>query len=321
MVDDSRNRFVKSLSVQDFEGVFGEKLSPYVAERIRKYSFEYAEFSLEENEALLKKIVETLLDPHLMQSGEHRLDQWENGWSENLRSIQSDPKNRDLIIPKYFSKYGAIRWNGRFIRPVSEQFEYRSLAVILDWVFDQYARDTDAIYEFGCGPGYNLLRAREVNSKASLWGLDWAKASQEIIEQLSAASVDLDIHARNFDYFNPDQSFKLAPQSLVFTVASLEQVGVRWDRFVGYILRNRPKLCVHIEPIAELLDPGKFIDYLSVEYFRKRKYLHGFLDGLRQLEKEGKVRIHRAQRTSIGSLFIEGYSVVVWSPVVSGQVS
>ena len=315
-VDLTRNA-IKSLSVEDFEAAFGEMLTPFVAERIHKYSFQYTEFSVEENEALLKKIVEALLDPNLVRSGEHRREQWETGWGENLKSISRDPKNIDLIVPEYFNKHRAIRWRGRFIRPVSEQFEYRSLAIILDWLFDLYARDAAAIYEFGCGPGHNLLRVRDVNLRASLWGLDWATASQRIIERLAVVGVDANIHAHNFDYFNPDQSFRLAPQSVVYTVASLEQVGARWCEFVDYILRNRPKLCIHVEPVAELLDPTKFIDYLSIEYFKKRNYLLGFLDGLRELEKQGRARIHRAQRTYIGSLFIEGYSVVVWSPVMS----
>ena len=305
---------VKSLSVEDFEIAFGEKLSPYVTERINQYSFQYEEFSLEENESLLIKIVETLLDPNLLQSGEHRLDQWESGWGENLELFLKNPSNIDLIIPKYFNKYGAVRWCGRFIRPISEKFECHSLAIIQDWLFDKYLRDAPAIYEFGCGTGHNLLRARKVNSNASLYGLDWATASQNIINRLGEHKVDPDIQGRRFDYFNPDESFQLSPNSVIYTVASLEQVGTRWDKFIEYILRNRPKLCIHIEPVDELLDSSKLIDYLSIEYFKKRNYLNGFLDGLRQLEKEGQVQIHFAQRTHIGSLFIEGYSVVVWSP-------
>jgi len=315
MVDSFNNDAVKSLSVEDFEGAFGEKLSPYVATQINKYSFQYAEFSSEEKESLLIKIVESLLDPNLQQSGEHRLDQWEDGWGENLELFLRNPSNVDLIIPKYFNKYGAIRWCGQFIRPVSEKFECHSLAIIQDWLFDKYLRDSPAVYEFGCGTGHNLLRARAVNDKASLYGLDWAVASQRIIERMAQHKIDPDIQAKRFDYFNPDESFHLVPGSAIYTVASLEQIGSRWDKFIKYIIRNRPKLCIHIEPVAELLDPTKLIDYLSIEYFSKRNYLNGFLDGLRQLENEGKVKIHRAQRTHIGSLFIEGYSVVVWSPI------
>jgi hypothetical protein len=315
MKDNATSNTVKSLSVEDFEAAFAEKLSPFVADRVRKYAFQYQEFTPKEHDFLLKVIVQALLDPNLVQAGEHRLDQWESGWGENLDLISNNPKDVAMIIPKYFNKYGAIRWCGRFIRPVSEQFEYRSLAVIQDWLFDKYLRDAPAIYEFGCGTGYNLLRARDFNPTATLWGLDWATASQQIIERLRTDGVDPDIHGHNFDYFNPDESFKLAPDAVIYSVASLEQVGSRWEKFVDYIIRNRPKLCVHIEPVGEMLDPDTLIDYLSIEYFKKRNYLEGFLDGLREMEKQGKVRIHNTQRSYIGSLFIEGYSVVVWSPV------
>ena len=315
MNDNVKNDEIKSLSIQDFEGAFGEELSPYVTKRIGKYSFEYAEFTPEEKETLLIKIVQTLLNPNLLQSGEHRLDQWESGWGENLELFLQNPENIDLIIPKYFNKYGAIRWRGRFIRPVSEKFECHSLAIILDWLFDKYMREAPAIYEFGCGTGHNLLRARGVNSSASLCGLDWTAASQSIIERLAHHKIDPNISGHRFDYFSPDELFQLAPDSVMYTVASLEQVGSRWDKFIDYIIHNRPKLCIHVEPVAELLDPNKLIDYLSIEYFKKRNYLSGFLDGLQKLERDGKVKIHSAQRTNIGSLFIEGYSVVVWSPI------
>lgn len=310
-----KNTSINALSIQDFEGAFGETLSPYVTDQIRRYSFKYTELSNDEKEGLLIKIVETLLDKNLLQSGEHRLEQWESGWAENLELFLRNPKNPNLIVPKYFNKYGAIRWRGNFIRPISEQFEQHSLAIILDWLFDKYLRDATAIYEFGCGTGHNLFRARAVNSSARLWGLDWTVASQRIIERLAQHGIDPDIHAHRFDYFNPDQSFHLAPNSVVYTVASLEQVGTRWDKFIDYLLLNKPRLCIHIEPIAELLNPAKLIDYLAIEYFKKRNYLEGFLTGLQKLEKQNQVRIHYAQRTNIGSLFIEGYSVVVWSPI------
>ena len=315
MIDKLKNDAFKSLSSQDFEDAFGEKLSSYVVAQVKKYSFYYTEITPIEQETLLIKIIDTLLNSDMQSSGEHRLSQWESGWSENLDLFLQNPENLDLIVPKYFNKYGAIRWRGEFIRPVSQKFEYHSLSIIQDWVFDKYLRDFPAIYEFGCGTGHNLLRVRGVNSKAKLYGLDWATASQRIIEKMSQHHIDSDIQGKHFDYFNPDNSFHLTPGSAVYTVASLEQVGTRWGKFVDYIISNRPELCIHIEPIAELLDPSKLIDYLSIEYFKKRNYLSGFLHGLRKLENEGTIKIHLAQRVYIGSLFIEGYSVVVWSPI------
>ena len=304
-----------ALGPGDFELALGETLSPFVIQQIQKYNFIYENFSAAEQEKLLIKIIDTLLNPELMKSGEHRLSQWESGWGENLQALSRNPGDSSQIVPGYFNKYSAVRWQGRFLKPLSEKFEFYTLAIILDWLFDKYCRKATTIYEFGCGTGHNLMHLREINPHATLWGLDWATSSQDILRQITRDQLCSDIHGRQFDYYHPDTGFLLAPDSIVYTVASLEQIGDRWQPFAEYLLAQKPAICIHVEPIAELLDPDVLLDNLSCKYFRKRNYLHGFLDGLRALECEGRVCIHRAQRTGIGSLFIEGYSVIVWSPL------
>jgi len=207
-----------------------------------------------------------------------------------------------------------VRWNQKFIKPASKNFEYNMLGVILDWVFDKYIRNAGAVYEFGCGTGHNLVRARKLNPAAILWGLDWAVSSQAIIRKLALERSDSKLFAHRFNFFNPDMDFLVEKDAVVYTVASLEQIGTEFDKFITYLLSNKPKLCIHVEPIAELLDENNLLDYLSIKYFKKRNYLDGFLTYLRQLESKGDIKILKAQRNYIGSFFIEGYSVVVWIP-------
>ena len=66
--------------------------------------------------------------------------------------------------------------------------------------------------------------------------------------------------------------------------------------------------------MSEPLDNTELLQYLTIEYFNKRKYLKEYITKLRKLEEQGKISIHDVIRTGIGSLFIEGYSVIVWSP-------
>lgn len=302
------------ITFSDFEEAWGEKLSDYVKNKINEYDFRYAHLSQGERDQWLFLFIKTLFESQsVVRAGKHRYSQWEVGWDENLKLFLST-KNLEDLSPRYFGKYNVVRWKSEFIKPLNKNFERNSLSVIQDWLFDKYLRNVGSIYEFGCGTGHNLFRAQEVNPSANLCGLDWAEASKNIVETLRKENFLPKAKGRVFNFFEPDDDFHLDKNSAVYTIAALEQTGSDFKKFIDYLIREKPLFCVHIEPIAELLDDAKLLDYLSIKYFEKRNYLSGFLTYLRELEKMGKIKIHQAQRTNIGSLFIEGYSVVAWSP-------
>lgn len=298
---------------QDFAAIFRESLSAFVKEKIKKFNFSARKLSQQDRDKILLKIIKTLLDPQLTKAGKHRQEQWEKGWAENLEAYER--QGEEPIIPRYFGKYDVVRWKQEFLNPVSANFEYNMLATIQYWLFDKYLRSSSSIYEFGCGTGHNLIRVREVNQSADIWGLDWTHSSQEIVRKISSEKVDSKLFAKNFDFFNPDINFKLNEKSAIYTVSALEQIGDNFQPLIDYWLENKPEICIHIEPIAELLDPDNLEDFLSILYFKKRNYLNGYFPNLQELEKQGKIKIHKAQRSFIGSLYIEGYSVIVWSPI------
>lgn len=253
-----------------------------------------------ETDEVIIKILDVLLDPSLPYSGSHRHAQWEKGWGENLKSGN--------VTPKYFGKYKVNRINQKFVIGNTKNFEQNMLYSIVDELGYRYLTEARDIYEFGCGTGHNLLRVKKINPKAILHGFDWTKSSNKLVSKLG-------FHSETFDFFEPNFSIGLAENSAVYTVAALEQVGTRYERFLGYLLRNKPSIVVHIEPIPELLDPTNLLDYLSIKYMEKRKYLTGYLNTLKLLEKQGKIKILEARRSGIGSQFIDGYSIICWKPL------
>jgi len=304
---------VKRLTPEDFVDAFGVKPSAYLAARIEAYDFCYRSLGPAERDYRLRQVIETMYHRDLVRAGEDRLSQWEAGWGVHVDQIDRD-FDPESIVPGYFGKHAVVRWKQEFIEPLDRRFEQRSLAVIQDWLFDTYLRDAKAIYEFGCGTGHNLFRVRAVNKQAALWGLDWTEASQRILAKLNSVGVDDKLFGRRFNFFDPDRNFRLAPGAAIYTSAALEQTGDRYQPFIRYLIDNRPSLCIHIEPIAEMLDESNLLDFLSITYFKRRNYLSGFLGYLRALERDGQITIHLARRSMIGSIFIDGYSVVVWSP-------
>ena len=305
----------KIIKPSDLEEIFKDKFSDYLKQRVKEYDFRYRDLTQEERDNWLLFILKTLNQKkNVVKASEYRLSAWEAGWGENLKAFVSSNDIKDLI-PRYFGKHKVLRWKGDFIEPLNPDFEQNSLSIIQDWLFDKYFRDINSIYEFGCGTGHNLFRVHAVNQSAKLYGCDWVESSGKILDILNKNSFIPGVSFRKFNFFEPDLSFVLDRKSGVYTSAALEQIGSKFIPFIDFLIKNRPKICIHIEPIEELLDETNLLDQLSIAYFKKRNYLKGFLTYLRELEKKGKVVIHNAQRTYIGSLFIDGYSVVVWSPL------
>jgi len=261
----------------------------------------YRLLTKKEEEQAIIQILEVLLDNSVPFSGPHRHKQWEKGWGENLESGNN--------TPKYFGKYKVNRLNGKLVYALDKNYEQEMLYTIVDKLGKKYLSDVKIIAEFGAGTGHNLWRMNTINPKARLFGADWAKSSVEFIK---AQGLESD----KFDFFNPPKKIYPWTGSVgVYTVAALEQTGTNYKKFVSYLLRQKPKVVVHIEPIPELLDPTNLLDYLSIKYMQKRKYLSGYLDYLRKLEKEKKIKILEARRSGIGSLFIDGYSIIAWHPI------
>ncbi|GAH63678.1 unnamed protein product, partial [marine sediment metagenome] len=204
----SSEKGLKRLTATDFEEVFNDTLSQYVKRKIKEYDFCYYDLTPSERDAWIRKIVDVLIAPNIEEVGEHRLEQWEKGWEQNLAELEASSKV-EAIIPGYYGKYNVLRWKQEFIKPAHKDFEYYSHAIIQDWLFDKYMRNAATVYEFGCGTGHNLFRVRDVNPKAKIWGLDWATSSQKIIQKLARDGVDRNFFAHRFDFFNPDENFNL----------------------------------------------------------------------------------------------------------------
>jgi len=289
--------------------------SDYAIELINSYNLEYKIPSQDERDNIILKCIKYLLEESPVVAGAHRKNIWENGWKENMDDYI---KSNDLrsLVPKYLGKFDIQRLNGEFIVPQSDNFEIGLVSIFQYIIFEKYFNKSKDVYEFGAGTGHNLLRVREINKDARLHSMEWAKSGVEIIKNVSKDLNDNHLYGTVFDNFNPDFDVKLHPNSSIYTFAALEQLGDNTDDLINYWITNKASIIVNIEPMSEPLDDGELLQYLSIKYFEKRGYLKNYINKLKALEKEGKVIIHDVTRTGVGSLFIEGYSIVAWSPIL-----
>jgi hypothetical protein len=301
---------MNKITIKELEETFDTKFGEFVKNEINKLDLSYYAVEQTERDMVLKQMIEVLLDPLAKRSGEHRIKDWEKGWGENRDSFRKQDTFSNLV-PKYFGKYPYIRWKQKFIKGVDNELEYNLVKVLQLWLFDMHLSNVDSIYEFGCGTGHNLLRARDINKKAKIYGLDWTKASQETIQQINK-TYDKKFIGKQFNFFQPDVSYNLDRGSGVYTFAALEQTSDKFKSFIDYLVIQKPKICLHIEPMWEYLDSSSLMDYLSIRYFKKRNYLNGLKKYLLELEAQGKIEIVQDQRSYIGSMFVDGYSIIAW---------
>ena len=175
-------------------------------------------------------------------------------------------------------------------------------------------RKFNTIYEFGCGTGFNLAELAQLFPQKKYHGLDFVNSSKEIIDSI-AKTYKWNMNGHVFNMISPDKYFELESDSLIFTIGSIEQLASKFDVFLQFLIVKKPALCIHVEPIVELYDEKLLFDYLAIKFHKKRGYTQGMLPRLKELETQGNIKIEKVKRLYFGSLFMEGYSYIVWRPL------
>lgn len=219
--------------------------------------------------------------------GAHRRDLWERCWAESPS------------VPTYFTD--VVRVDGKLYEaPGYERTLFENLRRGL---YARWIGGCEHVSEFGCGTGHNLQPLQEAGKVVH--GYDWAESA---VERVRADLMD----ARIFNMFVPKEVD--IEGHAVLTIHSMEQLGAAWGAFLKFLRDGLPQIVVHIEPVEEMYDPENLLDYLALQYHRKRGYLAGYYTELRRLEAENEIEILEARRGFFGSLFHEAYSVIVWRP-------
>jgi hypothetical protein len=306
----------EELTPERFAGLLGVEagaLPPACVERLKESDFRYRPIAADERDKVILEILEAIGSLQTKVSGDHRKDDWDRGWGENLRDFVASGFDLESLVPRYFKPGTALRLQGRFILPNDHKMELNFIKALRAWVANRYLSGYPEIFEFGCGTGYHLADLSRQLPGAFIHGLDWAAPSREIVALL-AEKLSLPLAGHGFDYFAPDEALPVGKGAAVFTFASLEQVGPRHGAFLDFLLRKRPGICVHVECLEELYDRGTLMDYLASEYHRRRNYLQGFLGAIRKLEAEGRAEILEVRRLHYGNRFHEAYSLLAWRP-------
>jgi hypothetical protein len=306
-----KNQKLTNISKNDFS--FIKDFPKYIEDKLNELDLKYRFPNNKERDEAILENIKYLIEEEPVVAGDDRINIWENGWSENLEEYK---ETGDLlsIAPKYLGKHKIQRLNGKFIIPESENFEIHLVSIFQLIIFDKYLKEYSNIYEFGAGTGHNLLRVRSINKNANLYSMEWTKAGVDLINYVAKDLNDDKLFGILFDNTKPNYDIKLGLNSAVYTFAALEQLGDRTDKIIDYWLTNKPAIIINIEPMREVLDNNELLQYLSSQYCKKRGYIKSYTQKLKSLENKGLVKVHEIIKPNMGGLFIDNYSIVIWSP-------
>lgn len=301
----STDDFIKSFSAK-------EEDRKIICDEAEKYDFTYYRLSPDERQKVVAGILERL--DQFTQVGAARAGIWEAAWSELKQRYFDSGEDLAALDPPFMGATPVLRLGGDFARPRVGAFETHWFRVLRRWLLATQLGEAKRVCEFGCGSGFNLVTLAQMRPELELIGLDWSPSVVELTSRIGHTH-GFNLRGQRFDFFAPDADFAFGGGSdVAMTFCALEQTGDQFGAFVDWLLHRRPRLVISMEPALELYDPTNPFDQLAIRYHTHRKYLNGYYSRVRQLETQGKARILTCRRLGFGSLYHEGYSLLIWQP-------
>jgi SAM-dependent methyltransferase len=304
------------LGLEDFARSFGTTVDDIPNEcrdLIAKTDFRYSVLKGEERDKIILDVIKRIESDQQIIGAKERQSTWEKGWAENFQDFVKSGYDLNSLVPKFIRPNQVIRLKGDYVLPTNPKFELDYFSVFRLWLFRKYLAEFDSIYEFGCGTGFNLAELAQLYPEKRLYGLDFVTSSRDLVNKLAEVN-GWKMTGHLFDMLSPDEDLEIADNSAIFTIGVVEQLAGKFEAFLQFLLKKLPKLCINIEPTIELYDEDRLIDYLAIKFHRKRGYTENYLTRLRELEAENRIEILKVKRPFFGSLYMEGYSCIIWRP-------
>ena len=309
---------INNLTIERFAELMGssvDKLGDSCINFFNILDMRYRIIEGKEKEDLMLDILEKINNDTQTIGAPERTEVWFKGWEENLNNFKNK-KSSEFIIPKFIRSDKFIRLDGNYIEPKNPFFERDYAKLLQLYIYHNFiSDDIKNVYEFGCGSGFNLLNLHQFRDNLNLYGSDFVESSADLVNEI-ASYYNIKMSGYVFDMIYPDYESDIKSNSCVFTHGAIEQLAGKFEDFINYLLDKKPEICFHIEPTVEFYKEGDKFDDLAIKFHRKRGYTEGLVPYLKKLEVDGKIEIDVLHRFNFGSMFMEGYNLVVWRPTI-----
>ena len=310
-----------TLGVDDFAWSFGINEGELPIEckeflKTRGNAFDYRVLVGKERDEEILSTLKRIEQGKPMVAAPERTQVWRDEWAETLQDFIDSGYNPTSLAPKYYLNCTdtTMRWKREYIKSDNPSFQQDFWHLMRLWIFKTYFSSYKTIYEFGCGPGYNLVMLSKMFPNKEIIGLDFVPSAVDLINLLHE-KANLPVMGKLFDMIHPDEGFPIKKDSLVFTAFSIEQLDNQYEAFIDYLLKTKPSLCVHVESLADVYDQENLLDYLAYRFLMKRHYPDGLLTLIQGLANKGKAEILKVRRCYFGSANHDRYNLIIWNPI------
>ncbi|MEW6156918.1 MAG: class I SAM-dependent methyltransferase [Verrucomicrobiota bacterium] len=267
----------------------------------------------DEREKHLVHVLERLHEKKNARSVQENKAAFEQGWHENYLLCCAHGLSWESLRPKYVKPFGIMRYEGDYVVPENPLLADDLLSLYAMILFWKHLGEAETIFEFGCGTGRYVYALSQLFPEKTVVGADWTEASFKILRLM--AEEGRRIAPIIFDMLAPPLQAKLPPNSAVVTIGAMEQLGGQWEPFLHFLLENRPRVVLHLEPVLEFYTMDKVFDYLAMLYHRKRGYLNGYWPALQARAAKGDIEILAQRRLGSGDPYHESSSLIIWKPL------
>ena len=309
--------FDKVVDAEYFAGLFGVEvveLPPQSIEVLAKADTRFRSAQKEDYAEHVMNYLPLLKEEWIVRDFEQNKAAWLKGWTQNLEEVLSEGPSESACKPKYFRGSRILRLKKDIVVTPNMQLEHDLFLAARYYIFSKYLEPYQSVHELGCGSCGNIWMLANSYPEKAIRGYDWVEPSVKIADEIGA-KLKLDVKGHQLDMLHPPESLPFDSSSAVITIHALEQINDLYVDLVETILRSKPGIVVHYEPIVELYDDENLFDYLAKWYSEKRRYLNGLLPFLRQLEEAGKIEVIAEQRPELGGVMHEA-ALIVWRPIV-----
>ena len=220
-------------------------------------------------------------------------------------SLASDP---DLEIPFFY--------DGKLFRSSRDQV-HRAYLDLITSVIQKHVRPDSHLVDLGAGYGSATLRLalQFGDTLTGVTACEYTSSGLQCLDML-IENHDLDIQTGKCDFNNLDLSSLTIPEGSIFVTSwAMALVKGFPEEALFEIIRHRPRVVIHIEPIREHWVKNTLLEKIWTKYLYVNDYNSSLFSDLLKFEEGGYIRLTDQRPAIFGSNALCPVSIVEWRPV------